>query len=323
VSSTKTESTKWTSTWSVPLSSNGGQAWAQTRESLSWIRMTRTARQDARRSGKEDAGHSLFLGGRLFGLYGEHNSKIIKGSCRDLTWRGLVVTWRLIRDWSYLLTFRGTHVVCASARVWYLSGGLLPSQHRRRSIVSRVLIQQTNKQTNKHLSDPRGDSGLLRLWLHVLAGIILHHKMHSLVIYSSANSWRWSYVLPSCDLWCPPSNLFTSNKMSSSTRCAWYVGHSQDFPPRAQYMYEKRFHDAKSWQLWCISPTPAPSAIALLSWVSLLHRKWLKKIHEVLNFWNSRNLKSVVYSNSYILLNFHTNKSLTIQQVPRSRDFCT
>ena len=31
------------------------------RESLSWIRMTRTAQQDARRSGKEDAGHSLFL----------------------------------------------------------------------------------------------------------------------------------------------------------------------------------------------------------------------------------------------------------------------
>ena len=31
------------------------------RESLSWIRMTRTARQDARRSGKEDARHSLFL----------------------------------------------------------------------------------------------------------------------------------------------------------------------------------------------------------------------------------------------------------------------
>ena len=30
------------------------------RESLCWIRMTRTARQDARRSGKEDAGHSLF-----------------------------------------------------------------------------------------------------------------------------------------------------------------------------------------------------------------------------------------------------------------------
>ena len=33
-------------------------AW-DVRESLCWIRMTRTARQDARRSGKEDAGHSL------------------------------------------------------------------------------------------------------------------------------------------------------------------------------------------------------------------------------------------------------------------------
>ena len=32
-----------------------------TRESLSWIRMTRTARQDVRRSGKKDAGHSFFL----------------------------------------------------------------------------------------------------------------------------------------------------------------------------------------------------------------------------------------------------------------------
>jgi len=30
------------------------------RESLCWIRMTRTARQNARRSGKEDAGQSLF-----------------------------------------------------------------------------------------------------------------------------------------------------------------------------------------------------------------------------------------------------------------------
>ena len=55
------------------------------RESLSWIHMTRTARQDARRSGKEDAGHSLFLGGYLFGFYGKHNSKIRKGSSRDVT----------------------------------------------------------------------------------------------------------------------------------------------------------------------------------------------------------------------------------------------
>jgi len=85
---------------------NGGQAWPQTRESLSWVRMTRSARQDAKRSGKEDAGHSLFLGGCLFGFYGKHHSKIRKGSYREVTWRGLVVTWRLIRDWSYLLTFR-------------------------------------------------------------------------------------------------------------------------------------------------------------------------------------------------------------------------
>jgi len=42
----------------------------------------------------------------------------------------------------------GTHVVCASAHVWSLPGGLLPSQLRRRSIVFRVLFQQTNKQTN-------------------------------------------------------------------------------------------------------------------------------------------------------------------------------
>jgi len=47
--------------------------------------MTKTVRQDARRSGKEDAGHSLFLGGCLFGFHGEHNSKIRKGSCRDVT----------------------------------------------------------------------------------------------------------------------------------------------------------------------------------------------------------------------------------------------
>jgi len=55
------------------------------RESLSWIRMTRTSRQDAGRSGKEDAGHSLFLGVCLFGFYGEHNSKIRKGSGRHVT----------------------------------------------------------------------------------------------------------------------------------------------------------------------------------------------------------------------------------------------
>jgi len=92
-------------------------------------------------------------------------------------------------------------------------------------------------------------------------------------------------VLPSCYLWCPPSNLFDSNKVSSSTRCARYVRHSQDFPPRAQYMYEKHFHNAKSWPLCGISPGPAPSTITF-------HRKCLKRTHEVLNFWISRNLKS-------------------------------
>ena len=43
----------------------------------------------------------------------------------------------------------GTHVVCASARVCLLPGGLLPSQINRRSIVFRVLFQQTNKHTYK------------------------------------------------------------------------------------------------------------------------------------------------------------------------------
>jgi len=122
-----------------------------------------------------------------------------------------------------------------------------------------------------------------------------------------------SSVLPSCYMWCPPSNLFASNNVSSSTRCAWYVQHSQDFSPRAQYVYEKHFHDTASWPLCCISPAPAPSAIALL------HCKWLKRTHEVLNLCNSRNLKSWSHIfKFYILLNFHTNKSFTIQELPRS-----
>jgi len=95
-----------------------------------------------------------------------------------------------------------------------------------------------------------------------------------------------SCVLPSFYLWCPPSNLFDSNKVSSWTRCARYVRHSQDFAPRVQHTYVKHCHDAKSWPPCCISPAPAPSAIALL------HRQWLKRTHEVLNFWISRNLKS-------------------------------
>jgi len=62
--------------------------------------------------------------------------------------------------------------------------------------------------------------------------------------------------------------LFAS-KVSSSTRCARCVRHSQDFPPRAQYMHIKHFHDAKSWTLFCINPAPATSSIALL------HRNFL------------------------------------------------
>ena len=48
-------------------------------------------------------------------------------------------------------------LLCASARVRSLPEGLLPSQHRRRSIVFRVLFQQTNKQTNK--CDPETEAG--------------------------------------------------------------------------------------------------------------------------------------------------------------------
>ena len=50
------------------------------RENLSWIRMTRSARQDARRSGKEDAGHSVLLEGCLFGSKGEHTERGLVGT---------------------------------------------------------------------------------------------------------------------------------------------------------------------------------------------------------------------------------------------------
>jgi len=114
-------------------------------------------------------------------------------------------------------------------------------------------------------------------WLEELPGV---------GTYTNICHFICNNILPSCCLWCPPSNMFTSNKVSSSTRCARCVRDSQDFLPRATYMYGKHFHDAKSWPLCCISPTPAPSTIALL------HRQWLKRTHEVLNFWISRNLKS-------------------------------
>jgi len=73
-----------------------------TRESLSWKSEGRTARQDARRSGKEDAEHTLIKEECRFVFYEEHNDKIegvFQG--RDVKGKGLVGTWRLICDWSY------------------------------------------------------------------------------------------------------------------------------------------------------------------------------------------------------------------------------
>ena len=35
-----------------------------------------------------------------------NSSKIERSPFRDVTWRGLLGTWRLIREWIYLLTFR-------------------------------------------------------------------------------------------------------------------------------------------------------------------------------------------------------------------------
>jgi len=78
-------------------------------------------------------------------------------------------------------------------------------------------------------------------------------------------------------------------------------------------MYEKHFHDSKSWLLCCISPAPAPSTIALL------HREWFKKTTKSWNsefpeIWN----RGHKYSNYYTLLNFPKNESFTIQELPRS-----
>ena len=114
--------------------------------------------------------------------------------------------------------------------------------------------------------------------------------------------------------WCPPSNLFTSNKMSSSTRRTGCVRHSQDFPPRTQYMYKKHFHDAKSWPLCCISPAPASSAIAPL------HREWLKKnprSPELLKFKKSEmvvtHIQILVYYSTFIQTKASQSKSFRDQ----------
>ena len=77
-------------------------------------------------------------------------------------------------------------------------------------------------------------------WLEELPGV---------GTYTNICHFICNNILPSCCLWCPPSNMFTSNKVSSSTRCARCVRYSQDFPPRVQYVYEKHFHDCKFWPL--------------------------------------------------------------------------
>ena len=105
--------------------------------------------------------------------------------------------------------------------------------------------------------------------------------------------------------------LFAS-KVSSSTRCARCVRHSQDFPPRAQYMYEKHFHHAKSWPLCCINPTPSWSVIAIP------HRKWLKRKHEVLKFKKSEMVVALIQ----ILIYYSTFLKTKASQSKSFRDLC-
>jgi len=111
-----------------------------------------------------------------------------------------------------------------------------------------------------------------------------------------------SYVLLSCYLWCPPPNLFASNKVSSSTRCARCVWHSQDFMPRAQNVYEKHFHDTKSWPLCYKSPATAPSAIAFL------HSKVVKK-NPLVKFQKSEILVTYIQILIYYLTFIQTRAS--------------
>ena len=56
-------------------------------------------------------------------LFGQMENR--KGSFRDVTWRGRVGTWRLIRDWSYLLTFRA--IVLFERQNWH--GGAYSGEH--------------------------------------------------------------------------------------------------------------------------------------------------------------------------------------------------
>jgi len=94
--------------------------------------------------------------------------------------------------------------------------------------------------------------------------------------------------------------------MSTSTQSTWYVPHSQDFQPPAQYMFEKHFHDARSWLLCCISPAPAPSAIALP------HREDTKfRTPEIPEIWNGGHTYS--YYSTFIQTKASQSKSFLDQ----------
>ena len=75
----------------------GGKAWAV----YTW-RQVQGRSLEGR--GRKTQSMHCFKEECLFILYAEHNSKNRNGSFRDMTWRGLVGTSGLIRDWRYLLT---------------------------------------------------------------------------------------------------------------------------------------------------------------------------------------------------------------------------
>jgi len=81
-------------------------------------------------------------------------------------------------------------------------------------------------------------------------------------------------------------------------------------------MYEKHFNDAESWPLCCISPAPAPSAIALP------HREWLKKNKrslELLKFQKSEmvvtHIQILIYYSIFIQTKASQSKSFRDQDV--------
>ena len=76
--------------------------------------------------------------------------KSLLGTCqdRDATWRGLVGTWRLIRDWSYQLTFR-------QVTSQYQLGGVLAGVRHLRSQLSIKLTGYVIMKTHPFRSRSR------------------------------------------------------------------------------------------------------------------------------------------------------------------------